>query len=118
LRFVVSLVREAEPGHPATRLHFSHFFFSQILVLFFFGIIVVACIAPFATYAIGGFTDFLFRSHLIAFIGNGHGVHNFGILTFGIAIDILRSDLEGVKEQAAVGGSAKLWRGSGCISSQ
>jgi hypothetical protein len=29
-------------------------------------------------------------------------VDNFGILTFGIAIDILRGDLDGVKEQAGV----------------
>jgi uncharacterized protein (DUF362 family) len=46
--------------------------------------------------------DCLFRGQFIAFAGDGHGVHNFGILTGGSAIDILRGDLEGVEEQAGV----------------
>jgi hypothetical protein len=74
---------------------------TRLLVLFF-RIIIVACITLIAAYAIAGFAYFLFRGHFVAFIGDGHGVHNFGVLTIGIAIDILRGDLDGVEEQAGV----------------
>jgi hypothetical protein len=88
-----SLVGDPESaGTPelGTRLHFL-----------FFRIVVVACLAPIAACAIAGFADFLFRGQFIAFAGDGHGVHSFGILTEGIAIDILRGDLESVEEQAS-----------------
>jgi hypothetical protein len=72
------------------------------LLVHFIGIVVIACITLIAAYAIAGFAEFLFRGHFVAFIGDGHGVHNFGILTVGIAIDILRGDLDGVEEQAGL----------------
>src|ERR1039458_3558151 len=79
------------------------------LLVLFFRIVVFACITPIAACAIGGFADFLFRGQLIAFAGDGHGVHSFGILTGGSAIDILRGDLEGVEEQA---GAARIEAGA------
>jgi len=84
------------------------FLFSRLLVLIF-GIVVVTRIAPIAAYAIAGFANFLFRGHFVASMGDSHGVHNIGILTFGIAIDILRGDLDGVEEQA---GAARIAAGA------
>src|ERR1039458_8513912 len=97
-----------ELGRPAIQLHIGLFFFSPLLVLFF-RIAVFAGITLIAACAIAGFADFLFRGQFITFASDGHGVHSFGILTEGSAIDILRGDLEGVEEQA---GAARIDAGA------